>query len=250
LYQLQPEVVQTLLPRAKRQKDPPPFLLALTTKQIKTMAMKILHDEKMCCSIIRRAALSVLMIFLVVTVSAFQHMPSSDVSTGFPPRSTASSSSQPSLLPSAHSFFLAADNNRRRRQDDTSRRVSLSMAQVSQQEAQKAIDTVVKALRKDSSAKSELGKLNKVENVLGFGMPQPGKIAVRFNASFQKSGGGRSGLKLGGGGGGDKKKNDSGGGRGTMVGQVKASVDQKTGKIAECSVFRDLGYGRSFNLRI
>ena len=124
------------------------------------------------------------------------------------------------------------------------------MAQVSQQEAQKAIDTVVKALRKDSSAKSELGKLNKVENVLGFGMPKPGRIAVRFNASFQKSGGGLSGFKLGGGGGGDKKKNDSGGGRGTMVGQVKASVDQKTGKIAECSVFRDLGYGRSFNLRI
>ena len=123
------------------------------------------------------------------------------------------------------------------------------MAQVSQQEAQKAIDTVVKALRKDSSAKSELGKLNKVENVLGFGMPKPGRIAVRFNASFQKSGGGLSGIKLGGGGG-DKKKNDSGGSRGTMVGQVKASVDQKTGKIAECSVFRDLGYGRSFNLRI
>ena len=76
------------------------------------------------------------------------------------------------------------------------------MAQVSQQEAQKAIDTVVKALRKDSSAKSELGKLNKVENVLGFGMPKPGRIAVRFNASFQKSGGGLSGFKLGGGGGG------------------------------------------------
>ena len=217
------------------------------------MTMKIRHDEMICCSIIRRAAVSVLMVFLLaVTVSAFQHMTSSGVSTGFSPRSTASSSSPPSLLPSAHSLFLVTDNNRRRRQDDTSRRVSLSMAQVSQQEAQKAIDTVVKALRKDSSAKSELGKLNKVENVLGFGMPKPGRIAVRFNASFQKSGGGLSGFKLGGGGGGggDKKKNDSGGGRGTMVGQVKASVDQKTGKIAECSVFRDLGYGRSFNLRI
>ena len=212
------------------------------------MTMKIRHDEMICCSIIRRAAVSVLMVFLLaVTVSAFQYMPSSGVSTGFSPRSTVSSSSPPSLLPSAHSLFLAADNNRRRRQDDTSRRVSLSMAQVSQQEAQKAIDTVVKALRKDSSAKSELGKLNKVENVLGFGMPKPGRIAVRFNASFQKSGGGLSGFKLGGG---DKKKDDSGGGRGTMVGQVKASVDQKTGKIAECSVFRDLGYGRSFNLRI
>jgi hypothetical protein len=203
--------------------------------------MTMIKRHEMCSM----SVVSVLMIFIVVAVSAFQHMPSSGVSTGCSPRNTAS------LLPSAHSAFLAAENNRRRRQDDTtSRRVSLSMAQVSQQEAQKAIDTVVKALRKDSPAKAELGKLNKVENVLGFGMPQPGKIAVRFNASFQKSGGGLSGLKLGGGGGGDKKKNDGGSGRGTMVGQVKASVDQKTGKVVECSVFRDLGYGRSFNLRI
>jgi hypothetical protein len=39
-------------------------------------------------------------------------------------------------------------------------------------------------------------------------------------------------------------------GRGTMVGQVKASVDAKTLKVLECSVFRDLGYGRAFNLKI
>ena len=62
----------------------------------------------------------------------------------------------------------------------------LSMAQASQQDAKKAIDAVVKALRSDGAAKKELGNLKKVENVLGYGSPQKGKLAVRFNASFQK----------------------------------------------------------------
>jgi len=35
-----------------------------------------------------------------------------------------------------------------------------------------------------------------------------------------------------------------------MVGQVKASIDTESGKIKECSVFRDLGYGRAFNLTV
>lgn len=136
----------------------------------------------------------------------------------------------------------------------------LRMAQVSQQDAQKAIDTVVKALRSDSAANKELGKLKKVENVLGYGSPQAGKLAVRFNASFQKGGSGF--LSFGSLGGKktqennkfDKKKGGKNNGptdkqRGTMVGQVKASVDQSTGKVVECSVFRDLGYGRAFNLK-
>jgi hypothetical protein len=128
------------------------------------------------------------------------------------------------------------------------------MAQASQQDAQKAIDTVVKALRSDAAAKKELGNLNKVENVLGYGSPQKGKLAVRFNASFKKGGSGFMGFPALGG-----KKDDASKGkgkksaessqRGTMVGQVKASVDQATGKVVECSVFRDLGYGRSFNLK-
>lgn len=32
--------------------------------------------------------------------------------------------------------------------------------------------------------------------------------------------------------------------------KVKASVDAKRGKILEASVFRDLGYGRAFNLKV
>ena len=124
----------------------------------------------------------------------------------------------------------------------------LAMAQVSEQDAKKAIDVVVKALRSDGAAKKELGKLNKVENVLGYGSPQKGKLAVRFNASFQKGGGGFLGFgALGTPKQESNKKPDNQ--RGTMVGQVKASVDQTTGKVVECSVFRDLGYGRSFNLK-
>lgn len=121
------------------------------------------------------------------------------------------------------------------------------MAQASEQDAKKAIDTVVKALRSDGAAKKELGKLNKVENVLGYGSPQKGKLAVRFNASFQKGGSGFLGFGTLGAPKSDKKAPDAQ--RGTMVGQVKASVDQTTGKVVECSVFRDLGYGRAFNLK-
>ena len=110
----------------------------------------------------------------------------------------------------------------------------------------KNIDKVVTALRKDGSANSELGRLEKVTTVLGFGSPNPDSIAVRFNASFRKGGMGRSAIPLpfmlG--------QSNTSEGRGTMVGQVKATVDAKTGKVTSCSVFRDLGYGRAFNLRV
>jgi hypothetical protein len=128
----------------------------------------------------------------------------------------------------------------------TSRRNIRLAAQISQQEAQKAIDKVVQALRKDSSANQELGKLEKVTIVLGYGSPQQNVVAVRFNASFQKSGFGRSAVPLPFGLGQSNKSE----GRGKMVGQVKASLDVKSGKIISVSVFRDLGYGRSFNLKV
>jgi hypothetical protein len=123
---------------------------------------------------------------------------------------------------------------------------ALRMVQVSQAEAQKSIDKVVQALRKDSAANEELGRLTKVNNVLGYGSPTPDAINVRFNASFQKSGSGLSSVPLPFGLGQSNKSE----GRGTMVGQVKASVSTKTGKVITCSVFRDLGYGRSFNLKV
>jgi hypothetical protein len=125
-------------------------------------------------------------------------------------------------------------------------RAICQMAQVSEQEARKGIDKVVNALRKDSKAKEELGRLEKVTIVLGFGSPTPGSLAVRFNASFKKSGSGMSSVPLPFGLGQSNKSE----GRGQMVGQVKAALDMKSGKITSCSVFRDLGYGRSFNLKV
>ena len=122
----------------------------------------------------------------------------------------------------------------------------LEMAKISEKEAQSAIDKVVAALRKDKTAKEELGQLKQVNNILGFGSPQKGKIAVRFNASFQKGGKGLSSVPLPFGLGQSNKSE----GRGTMVGQVKASVDEQTGKILAVSVFRALGYGRSFDLKV
>jgi hypothetical protein len=49
------------------------------------------------------------------------------------------------------------------------RRSRLNMAQISQGEAQKAIDTVVATLRNDAAAKKDLGTLDKVTVVLGYG---------------------------------------------------------------------------------
>ena len=121
-------------------------------------------------------------------------------------------------------------------------------AQITEKEASSAIDKVVRALQKDKAANEELGRLTKTNNVLGFGSPRAGIIAVRFNASFQKGGiMGRSGaipLPFGSG---QTNKQE---GRGTMVGQVKANLNANTGKVLEVSVFRDLGYGRAFNLKI
>jgi hypothetical protein len=119
-------------------------------------------------------------------------------------------------------------------------------AQVSEKEAKTGIDKVVAALRKDRQAQDELGKLEKVTIVLGYGSPVLGSLAVRFNASFRKSGMGLSAVPLPFGLG----QSNVAEGRGTMVAQVKATVDSKTGKVTSCSVFRDLGYGRSFNLKI
>lgn len=61
-------------------------------------------------------------------------------------------------------------------------------AQITTKEASSAIDKVVHALQKDKAANEELGRLRKTNNVLGFGSPHAGIIAVQFNASFQKDG--------------------------------------------------------------
>jgi hypothetical protein len=49
------------------------------------------------------------------------------------------------------------------------RRRLMNMAQISQGEAQKAIDTVVATLRNNAAAKKDLGTLDKVTVVLGYG---------------------------------------------------------------------------------
>lgn len=125
----------------------------------------------------------------------------------------------------------------------------LNAQKITEKEASSAIDKVVRALQKDKAANEELGRLTKTNNVLGFGSPRAGIIAVRFNASFQKGNGMvRSAIPVPFGLGGQTNTKQEG--RGTMVGQVKANVDANTGKVLEVSVFRDLGYGRAFNLKI
>ena len=117
---------------------------------------------------------------------------------------------------------------------------------VSETDAQQGIEKVVAALRKDQNANDELGRLETVTHILGFGSPIQGSLAVRFNAAFRKRGPGRSSVPLPFGLGQSKVQE----GRGVMVGQVKASINMSTGKLTSCSVFRDLGYGRSFELNV
>lgn len=123
----------------------------------------------------------------------------------------------------------------------------MAPAAITEKDAKVGIDKVVAALRNDKVANTELGRLEKVTNVLGYGSPTPGTLAVRFNSSFRKSDGrGLSSVPLPFGLG----QSNVSEGRGTMVGQVKASLNTSNGKIINCSVFRDLGYGRAFNLKI
>lgn len=128
---------------------------------------------------------------------------------------------------------------------------------VSQREAQRGVDAAVAALRGDKRAISELGRLDRVTVVLGYGSPAPGVLAVRFNASFKKkTSGGPAPRPLfsvrmaAAAAAPTAAANAGGGGRGAMVGQVKASLQRATGRLTSCSVFRDLGYGRSFELKV
>jgi hypothetical protein len=142
-------------------------------------------------------------------------------------------------LPARHQPFVSLSSS-------PSALAAAASDKVTEKEASVGINKVVAALRKDATAKSELGNLEKVTIVLGYGAPTPGLLNVRFNASFRKSGKGLSSVPLPFGLG----QTNVSEGRGTMVGQVKATIDSKTGKVTSCSVFRDLGYGRSFNLKV
>jgi hypothetical protein len=124
----------------------------------------------------------------------------------------------------------------------TQKRTKLNEANV-----QRCIDRVVTALRKDARANEELGKLQRVTTIIGYGQQQMDSIiAVRFNASFQKSSFGLSPIPLPFGLGQSNIRE----GRGTMIGQVKAPIQMKTGKVLTCSVYHDLGYGRTFDLTV
>jgi hypothetical protein len=136
--------------------------------------------------------------------------------------------------------FLASTSTCTRSNPSTITLSTLS-AQVSPQEAQAGVNKVVAALRSDKRALQELGRLEQVTTILGSGQ-QGDTLLLRFNARFKKAGMGRSSVPLPFGLGQSTKSE----GRGTMVGQVKASVVQ--GKVTQCSVFRDLGYGRAFEL--
>lgn len=176
--------------------------------------------------------------FQYTTQSCFLHKYSSH-------RLSACSEPEPTSSAYMHKSFTGLQRTSRKPRMQNSMLLAQQGA-FGQTEVRKGIDRVVSALRKDSRANTELGKLQKVTIVLGYGSPQPDILAVRFNAAFSKSGKGLSSVPLPFGLG----QSNVSEGRGTMVGQVKASLNVKTGKLLSCSVFRDLGYGRTFDLKV
>ena len=179
---------------------------------------------------------------LTTSLSFLPHQQRSDTGHRQPPKGMASFAPLISVSGKSHRNYV---------QNGVCRaptiRFMASQSPLTETEVRKGIDTVVAALRKDSRTNQELGKLQRVTTILGSGLQQMNTIlAVRFNASFQRSGPGWSSVPLPFGLG----QSNVSEGRGTMVGQVKASINLKTGKVISCSVFRDLGYGRTFDLKV
>ncbi len=104
-----------------------------------------------------------------------------------------------------------------------------------QADADALIKQAVKKIGMDRKVATELGKLEKVTAVLGYGSPAPGINAVRFSAQFKRAGGLAS-VKI--------KSNDATGAasRGTSVGQV--SCKSENGVITQISIAKDGGWGR------
>lgn len=105
-------------------------------------------------------------------------------------------------------------------------------------EAQRVISLATKRIARDATVKSELGRLVKVQNVLGFGSPSPGVIAVSFNASFKRAGSPFFTLT------GEKMKSD----RGTSVGKVSARLE--SGRLSSVVIAKDGGWGKSINVAL
>eukprot|EP00631_Chrysoreinhardia_giraudii_P002947 CAMPEP_0197415428 /NCGR_PEP_ID=MMETSP1170-20131217/1967_1 /TAXON_ID=54406 /ORGANISM="Sarcinochrysis sp, Strain CCMP770" /LENGTH=177 /DNA_ID=CAMNT_0042942229 /DNA_START=20 /DNA_END=554 /DNA_ORIENTATION=- len=109
---------------------------------------------------------------------------------------------------------------------------------VTQQEAERVIGLAKQSIARDATVKAELGKLTKVENVLGFGSPSPGVVAVSFNASFRRQNTFFITIS------GERRENN----RGKTVGKVSARLE--SGKLASVVISKDGGWGKTINVAV
>lgn len=130
----------------------------------------------------------------------------------------------------AQSFFVAPGT--------TTARLASSRQYATRQDAEKVINLAKNSISRDSKVKEELGSLLKVENVLGFGSPSSGVVAVSFNASFKRQG--TPFFTMGG----EKKLNN----RGKTVGKVSARFEN--GRLSSCVIAKDGGWGKSINVNV
>lgn len=117
-------------------------------------------------------------------------------------------------------------------------RLPTMMATCTQAEADKVIGLAKTSIARDATVKRELGSLQKVQSVLGFGKPTNDIVAVSFNASFRRPGGIFRTMS------GEAKTSN----RGATVGKVSAKA--QAGKLLECVIAKDGGWGKSINVRV
>ena len=114
-------------------------------------------------------------------------------------------------------------------------------ATVSDSEAQKVVALARRKLSGDGKVKREIGKLVEVTSLMGSGSPEPGIVAVRFNAKFSKEAGNPMASLFGG-----AKKDDRKPSRGVQISSVSAKA--RGAKLVSLSIFKDGGWGASLEI--
>ena len=103
-------------------------------------------------------------------------------------------------------------------------------------QAEKVVELAKKTISANARVRKELGSPRRINQILGFGSPSPGVVAVSFSASFGKEGGFFETTS------GEKQRQN----RGEVVCKVSAKTED--GKLVTCTILKDGGWGKGINV--
>ena len=103
-------------------------------------------------------------------------------------------------------------------------------------QAEKVVELAKKTISANQRVRKELGAPRRINQILGFGSPSPGVVAVSFSASFGKEGGFFETTS------GEKQRQN----RGEVVCKVSAKTED--GKLVTCTILKDGGWGKGINV--